>query len=324
MRLDWEKWEKDTLAPYASKSGESKGRVRAEQECAVRTAFQRDRDRIIHCKSFRRLKDKTQVFVAPESAHFRTRLAHTLDVAQIARTIARACWLNEDLTEAIALGHDLGHTPFGHAGERSLQAFYPEFTHNAQSLRVVDYLENDGEGLNLSFEVRDGILHHTGESKPATLEGIIVRYADRIAYINHDIDDAVRAKLLGVDDLPKQAVTLLGSRHSQRINSLVTDIIENSAGKAEIIMSEKVSKAMDELREYLFSVVYRREQAVRDELRAQKIIADLYYYYQNHFDKLPEYLAETLEETAVCDYIAGMTDSFAISEHHRLFGNKGR
>ena len=322
MRLDWEKWERENLAGYAAKSSASQGRLRAEQECTVRTVYQRDRDRIIHCKAFRRLKDKTQVFVAPESAHFRTRLAHTLDVAQIARTIARALWLNEDLTEAIALGHDLGHTPFGHAGERSLKAFYPEFSHNAQSLRVVDYLENEGAGLNLSFEVRDGIMHHTGEVKPATLEGAIVRYADRIAYINHDIDDAVRAKILSVDDLPREAISLLGRRHSQRINSLVTDIIESSAGKAEIMMSQPVFAAMEELREYLFFVVYRREEAIKDEQQAQKIIADFYYYYRGHFEKLPEYLAETSEEIAVCDYIAGMTDGFAIKEHQRLFGNK--
>jgi dGTPase len=266
LRQDWEKWEEENLSPYAAKSSRSRGRLKVEEPCAVRTAYQKDRDRIIHCKAFRRLKHKTQVFIAPQGDHFRTRLTHVLEVSQISRTIARALRLNEDLAEAIALGHDLGHTPFGHAGERTLATLHPGFRHNKQSLRVVDILERDGQGLNLTFEVRNGILYHSGEEgMPSTLEGKIVRISDRIAYITHDIDDSIRANLIKAADLPKEATAVLGQTHSAIINTMVLDIIDNSCGKNDIIMSTPILIAMEKLRSFLFDKVYQRPQAKEEE-----------------------------------------------------------
>ncbi|MDI6632428.1 MAG: deoxyguanosinetriphosphate triphosphohydrolase, partial [Thermoanaerobacteraceae bacterium] len=257
-----EEMEDRLLSPFACRSRQTRGRREPETPCSVRTAFQRDRDRIIHSKSFRRLKHKTQVFIIPEGDHYRTRLTHTLEVSQIARTIARALRLNEDLTEAIALGHDLGHTPFGHTGEEALAAVYPGFRHNEQSLRVVDLLE-DGKGLNLTFEVRDGILTHTGEQKPLTLEGKVVRIADRIAYINHDIDDAIRGGVLTLRDLPRDCLDVLGYHHRDRINTMVVDMIQASWEQPEIRMSPEVQGAMERLRAFLFERVYTGSEAKR-------------------------------------------------------------
>ncbi len=318
MREDWQKIEDIYLAPYASHSNKSLGRERAEEECPIRTVWQRDRDRIIHCKSFRRLKHKTQVFINPSGDHFRTRLTHTLEVAQIARTAARALRLNEDLVEAIALGHDLGHTPFGHAGERALMRVNPEFNHCRQSLRQVELIENDGKGLNLTREVRDGIRYHSGEGMPFTVEGKLIRYCDRIAYLNHDIDDAIRSGFLDRDKLPPNLVASLGSTHSQRINTMVTDIISNSAGMAEIKMSDTISQAMNELREFMFEQVYFHPYKIEEEKKLGEIINRFYLYYLDNPQLLPEeYQREPLTD-AVCDYIAGMTDSFALNAAKRI------
>lgn len=320
MRIDWQAWEEQFLSPQAIKSSESRGRKREEAECEIRTVFQRDRDRIIHSKSFRRLKHKTQVFIATRGDHFRTRLTHTLEVSQISRTIARALFLNEDLTEAIALGHDLGHTPFGHAGERALQKLYPTFSHNRQSLRVVDLLERDGQGLNLTYEVRDGILHHSGaDGYPFTLEGAVVRLSDRIAYINHDIDDALRAGLLTVDELPRPALAVVGDSHSKRINTMVRDVIDHSLGQTEIRMSETVAAAMNDLRDFLFARVYMRSDAQREEVKITHMIADFYQYYLLNPQELPPESQNEDAPRATADYIAGMTDLFALQEHKRLF-----
>lgn len=318
MREDWEKHEEEYLAPWAAKSKNSR-RLTAEEPCPIRSAFQRDRDRIIHSKAFRRLKHKTQVFIAPQSDHFRTRLTHTLEVSQISRTIARALFLNEDLVEAIALGHDLGHTPFGHAGERSLELVCQGFSHNLQSLRVVDHLERGGQGLNLTEEVRDGILHHSGDGFPATLEGWVVRLSDRIAYINHDIDDSLGAGLLSQDDLPKEPLALLGVTHSQRINSMVMAVIEASSGRPQINMSEAQAEAMDALRNFLFEKVYMRREAQDEEKILKDMIIDLYQFYMQHPRELPDDEGEDLARR-VCDYIAGMTDYFALFEYERIFG----
>jgi len=320
-----------SLSPHAAKSKLSRGRARAEEPCPIRTAFQRDRDRIIHCKAFRRLKHKTQVFIAPLGDHYVTRLTHTLEVAQIARTIARALNLNEDLTEAIALGHDLGHTPFGHVGEDVLNELYAGgFRHNEQSLRVVDLLENDGRGLNLSWEVSDGILNHSktdavaldmGGGEPDTLEGEIVKLADAIAYINHDIGDATRAGIITERDLPLAAITTVGNSHSQRINSMVGDVIENSwaarsaaADKPAITMSPQVLAAANTLRDFLFKRVYNLRSAHDEAEKAREVVRRLYQYFKQHEDKLPrEYLIHVNEtEQGVVDYIAGMTDQYAL------------
>jgi dGTPase len=311
------------LAPYAAKSANSLGRLWPEQECAVRTAFQRDRDRILHSKAFRRLKHKTQVFIQPEGDHYRTRLTHTLEVSQVARTIARGLLLNEDLTEAIALGHDLGHTPFGHAGERALNQLVPGgFQHNEQSLRVVDTLEKE-RGLNLTLEVRDGIRCHTGLDQPRTLEGAVVRLADRIAYINHDIDDATRAGLLQIEAIPGHILDTLGHRHSQRIHTMVLDVIMNSQGRGEICMSSPVAKAMDELRDFLFAHVYVGSEAKRDEGKAEQMIGMLYQTYLRQPNLLPfpyqQICRQESAERAVVDYIAGMTDRFIISQFEQMF-----
>ena len=319
----------ESLSPHAVQSKNSRGRQRPEEPCPVRTAFQRDRDRIIHCKAFRRLKHKTQVFIAPLSDHYVTRLTHTLEVAQIARTIARALNLNEDLTEAIALGHDLGHTPFGHVGEDVLNELYHKgFRHNEQSLRVVDLLENDGHGLNLTWEVRDGILNHSKDrvsiqgkgAEAGTLEGEVVRISDSIAYINHDIDDAIRAGMLAEGDLPLAAVTRLGNTRSLRINTMVVDIIErcwpsmsDTREKPSIAMSPEVLKATDALRDFLFERVYNVRSAQDESERAREIIRTLYRYFKENADKMPQeyrFYSDELERRVV-DYIAGMTDQYA-------------
>ena len=321
----------ERLSPNAAKSKLSRGRVKPEEPCPVRSAFQRDRDRIIHSKAFRRLKHKTQVFIAPLGDHYVTRLTHTLEVSQIARTISRALELNEDLTEAIALGHDLGHTPFGHVGEDVLDELYHEgFRHNEQSLRIVDLLENDGRGLNLTWEVRDGILNHSktrvdilgeGKGQPGTLEGEICRIADAIAYINHDIGDAIRAEIITEGDLPLSAITVVGNTHSQRINTMVNDVIQSSwaaSGKAlgtpRISMSHQMLDASNTLRDFLFEKVYNMRSAQEEAEKAREVIRQLYEYFQGHEDKLPaEYRLHSNEmERRAVDYIAGMTDHYAL------------
>lgn len=316
-----EQLEEQVLAAYAQLSSKSKGRERPETPCSVRTEYQRDRDRITHSKAFRRLKHKTQVFIAPEGDHYRTRLTHTLEVAQIARTIARALRLNEDLTEAIALGHDLGHTPFGHAGEAALDAVYHGgFKHNLQSLRVVEKLERKN-GLNLTWEVRDGILHHTGPVKPATLEGQIVKIADRIAYINHDIDDAVRGGIIELCEIPQDCLEILGTNHSQRINNMVRDMIETSWDKPVIEMSPQISQAMDALRSFLFERVYINSVAKQEEEKAKYILKQLFFYAINNPLEIfgpREHWTDELERMA-CDYIAGMTDRYAIGQYQRYY-----
>ncbi len=323
----------EKLSPYAAKSRKSAGRLRPEEPCPVRAAFQRDRDRIIHSKAFRRLKHKTQVFIAPLGDHYVTRLTHTLEVAQIARTISRALNLNEDLTEAIALGHDLGHTPFGHVGEDVLDELYPEgFRHNEQSLRVVDILENDGRGLNLTWEVRDGILNHSkvrvnilgeGKGQPATLEGEVCKIADAIAYINHDIGDAIRASIITEGNLPLSAITVLGNSHSLRINTMVCDVIESSwaasgsvatTEQPTITMSQPILEASNTLRDFLFEKVYSLRSAQEETGKAREVIRFLYEYFKNHAERLPpEYSLHTGEVMRrVVDYIAGMTDHYAL------------
>lgn len=323
IRQTTAKMESSWLSPFATLSIASKGRLRSEQECAVRTLFQRDRDRIIHSKSFRRLKHKTQVFIIPEGDHYRTRLTHTLEVAQIARTIARALRLNEDLTEAIALGHDLGHTPFGHAGEEELATLsITGFKHNEHSLRLVDRLEGH-KGLNLTWEVRDGILNHTGKTPPATLEGQAVRIADRIAYINHDIDDAIRGGILKPADLPTDCIAVLGSSHSGRINNMIIDVIRNSREKPSIKISKPVEQAMDNLRDFMFAQVYVGSDAKREETKAKQVIKRIY----QHLMEYPQYLPSEYQqgqskgtfERSVVDYIAGMTDRYAIRYFQKLF-----
>jgi len=321
----------ESLSPYAVKSKQSRGRLRYEESCPVRTAFQRDRDRIIHAKAFRRLKHKTQVFIAPQGDHYVTRLTHTLEVSQIARTIARALNLNEDLTETIALGHDLGHTPFGHVGEEVLNELYHRgFRHNEQSLRIVDLLEHDGRGLNLTWEVRDGILNHSktradilGEisGQVNTLEGQVCKIADIIAYINHDIGDAIRADIITEGALPVSATTLLGHSHSERINTMVCDIIEHSwavrghdsTASPTVGMSPQILEATNTLREFLFDQVYNLHAAQKEAERARGIVRLLYDYFNSHEDKLPaEYSLRSDEaERRVVDYIAGMTDQYA-------------
>ena len=315
-----EEWEQQYLSPFASFSVNSKGRQHPDDECDVRTCYQKDRDRIIHSKAFRRMKDKTQVFLSPEGDHYRTRLTHTLEVAQIARTVARALRLNEDLAEAISLGHDLGHTPFGHIGERILDEVYPKgFKHNEQSLRVVDVLED----LNLTWETRDGIVNHSGVNMASTLEGQIVKFADRIAYVNHDIDDAERAGLISESDLPESCIKLLGNNSSTRINTMVTDIINASNGKNMISMSEDIYKAMWDLRQFMFDRVYLASRAKTEEIKAGSIIKWLYYYFMENTLELPEEFKKQLlsmgNERVICDYIAGMTDRYAINKFQELF-----
>lgn len=320
IREQTENWELQHLNESAAKSQLTTGRENYEDECEVRTCYQRDRDRIIHSKAFRRLKLKTQVFIAPEGDHFRTRLTHTLEVAQIARTIARALRLNEDLTEAIALGHDLGHTPFGHAGEIALNQVVPGgFRHNDQSLRVVEKIEG-GKGLNLTWEVRNGILNHTGKVLPATLEGQVVKISDRIAYINHDIDDAIRGNIVSRKEIPRECIRVLGERHSLRINTMVKDLIRCSLDQKSIIMSTEIKDAMDILRAFLFEKVYIGSRAKVEEAKAKEMLKMLYGYYLKHHDELPvEYNFGDEHGVQVCDYLAGMTDRYAISQFMRIF-----
>lgn len=327
-RSQYENFEKTYLSKYATLSINSKGRKIFEEKCNVRTDFQRDRDRVIHSKSFRRLKHKTQVFIAPEGDHFRTRLTHTLEVSQIGRTIARALRLNEDLTEAICLGHDLGHTPFGHTGERILNDLHPKgFKHNEQSIRVVDFLEyhNDKNGLNLTQEVREGIIKHSGKNKSLSLEGQIVKFADRIAYINHDIDDAIRANIINREELPKSSLEILGKSHGVRINTMISDLIENSKDKDRISMSERIGKETEHLREFMFQYVYLNKNAKTEEAKAEYVINAIYKYYLKNMDKLPgAHLRiydriDASNEDIVCDYIAGMTDRYVVNIFTELF-----
>lgn len=321
-----------SLSPYAAKSADSRGRLIAEEPCSVRTAFQRDRDRIIHSKALRRLMHKTQVFLSPEGDHYRTRLTHTLEVSQIARTIARALNLNEDLTEAIALGHDLGHTPFGHNGEDYLNEIHPGgFSHNVQSLRVVDVIETRAEGrpMNLTMEVRDGILNHTGPEWPFTLEGQVVRHSDRIAYINHDIDDAIRGGIISEEDIPRECSELLGADHGSRIDTLVKDVVESSEGKGRVVMSQEVGRCVDVLREFMFSKVYRNPDVKQDaELgKIKNLIFGLYGYFLENSEELPSEYRRIVERDganeAVKDYIAGMTDRYAINMYADKFVPSG-
>lgn len=324
IRDEIEKTECMTLSPYACLSSKSRGRKTKIEPCEVRTEFQRDRDRIIHCKSFRRLKHKTQVFMAPEDDHYRTRLTHTLEVSQIARTIARSLRLNEDLTEAIALGHDLGHTPFGHACERELNKLMTTgFKHNIHSLRVVDVLEKDYTGLNLTFEVRNGIACHTGDDMPVTLEGQIIRLSDRIAYINHDIDDALRAKMLNEEDLPKHCTEVLGKTHGERINNMILDVVNSSRDYTSIRMSDTVGTATNELRDFLFKNVYTDTVAQQENGKACEIVKMMFEYFMHNEDKLPDEYRNHIDlygiEQIVCDYIAGMTDLYAIKLFNEIF-----
>ena len=336
IREELEDLEKKTLSPFATLSSKTKGRRMVEEECPLRPAFQHDRDRIIHSKSFRRLKHKTQVFLIPMGDHYRTRLTHTLEVSQIARTITKALRLNEDLTEAISLGHDLGHTPFGHAGEDTLNEIVPGgFNHADQSLRVVDFLEKDGKGLNLTFEVRDGILKHTKgkgdilgedpETKASTLEGQVVRIADIIAYINHDIDDAIRGGVISQNDIPGDCLKCLGETHSKRINTMVTDIIQETLRSAngKLSISERVLTAIWDLREFLWKRVYESEAVHSDFHKATKILTELYHYLVDHTDYfLTLTKMESLydsPERCVCDFLAGMTDRYTFNLYEKLF-----
>jgi dGTPase len=323
------------LSPFATLSSETKGRMRPEEPCPIRPAFQRDRDRIIHSKSFRRLKHKTQVFLSPTGDHYRTRLTHVIEVSQIARTISKALRLNEDLTEAIALGHDLGHTPFGHAGEAALDEIFPGgFKHVIHSLRVVDVLERDGQGLNLTYEVRDGISKHSKgmgpldnpKYRPETMEGQVVRLSDLVAYANHDVDDAIRAGIITIGDVPKECVNLLGKTNSERINRMVTDIIfeTKKLGEKKVIMSREVEEAIVKLRSYLFDTVYMNEKIRDNFLKATKMMKEIYQYFcanPEEFWKIYGKNSQDSEslERAVCDFIAGMTDSYAISIYEKIF-----
>lgn len=327
-----EKREYEVLSPFAVKVAETRGRKIQEEKCDIRTDYQRDRDRIIHSKSFRRLMHKTQVFLAPEGDHFRTRLTHTIEVSQIARTIARSLGLNEDLTEAIAMGHDLGHTPFGHNGEKVLNEIHRGgFRHNVQSLRVVDVLESNGErrGMNLTQEVRDGILNHTGAGVPFTLEGQIVKISDRVAYINHDIDDALRSGVITAEDLPAECVQILGKTHRTRINTLVNDLIENSFQKPVISMSSNCTEHMELLRDFMFKNVYHNNKVKKDEdlEKVRNMIESLYQYFLENSWRLPEEHQELASEygleEVVKDYIAGMTDRYAMNLYTDLFVPKG-
>lgn len=326
IREETQELEEKFLSPYASRSGRSKGRDVPEEECPVRTPYQRDRDRILHSKAFRRLKHKTQVFIAPAGDHYRTRLTHTLEVAQIARTVARALRLNEDLTEAIALGHDLGHSPFGHAGEDILNRICTEgFTHYEQSVRIVEKLERDGKGLNLTWEVRDGILNHRMSGHPATLEGQAVRFSDKIAYLNHDVDDAIRAGILKEEDLPEEYTRVLGHSVRTRLDTLITDLIRSSRGQEEIRMDETIQAAMAGIRSYMFAHVYSNSIAKAEDGKAKRMLAQLFEYYLTHTSEMPEeylnlvWIGRDSWSRAVCDYVSGMTDEYAIDCYQKLF-----
>lgn len=331
-REDLEKREEQNLSPRACISGKSKGRAIYEEPCAFRTDFQRDRDRIIHSKSFRRLMHKTQVFLSPEGDHYRTRLTHTLEVSQVARTIARSLGLNEDLTEAIAMGHDLGHTPFGHNGEMVLNDIHPGgFEHNVQSLRVVDVLEStpNRKGMNLTFEVRDGILNHTGDLPAVTLEGQIVKISDRIAYINHDIDDALRSKVISMEDLPKEPIEFFGWGHRERIDNMVSNVIAYSDGRDFVAMDPEHAQQLSVLRNFMFDSVYRSPQVKKEEdlAKVEVVVSSLYSYFLQHPEKLPKDNYELLDRdglhVVVKDYIAGMTDRYALHLYSDIFVPKG-
>lgn len=326
VREELERLEHKRLNPLAAFADQSKGRPHeeAEREHDVRTCYQRDTDRIVHCKAFRRLMHKTQVFLQPEGDHYRTRLTHTLEVTRIARTITQALGLNEDLAEAIAMGHDLGHTPFGHAGEDALtKCLGKPFRHNEQSLRVVDVLERNGRGLNLTHEVRLGILGHTGDYIPETLEGQVVRRSDQIAYVNHDIDDAIRAGILTNDDLPRDILRILGHNHSQRVNTLVCDAIATSREAGAVCLSPEVDNALKDLRSFMFERVYRNPVAKSEESKAKVMLQKLFEYYYSNPDKLPEDFQPQMSfdglERTVCDYIAGMTDNYAVDKYTEIF-----
>ncbi len=325
IREQIQEMEKETLSPYACLSVNSRGRDREEPECDIRPVFQRDRDRILHCKAFRRLKNKTQVFLTPKGDHYRTRLSHTLEVSQNARTIAKALRLNEDLVEAIALGHDLGHTPFGHAGERLLNEVYEGgFKHNEQSVRIVEKLEKDGEGLNLTWEVRDGIRNHQTGANPNTLEGKIVRLSDKIAYVNSDFDDAIRAQILCEDDIPLHIRKTLGFDTRSRLDCLIHDIIINSKDKDDIIMSEECAGALKELRSFMFTNLYLNPVAKSEEVKAEIMLRHLYNYYMEHLDLLPPKFLQMIDEgesvgRVMCDFISGMTDQFAINRFTEFY-----
>lgn len=330
IRQEFEQREYEYLSQYATKSAESRGRQAEEEQCTIRTDFQRDRDRIVHSKAFRRLMHKTQVFLAPEGDHYRTRLTHTIEVSQIARTIARGAGLNEDLAEAIAMGHDLGHTPFGHSGEAVLAEIYPGgFRHNVQSLRVVDVLESGStrRGMNLTMEVRDGIVNHTGSVMPMTPEGQIVKVSDRIAYINHDIDDAIRSGIITIDDLPKESIAILGDTHKKRIDTLVRDMIENTIGRPTAQLSAEKMEAMNDLRTFMFKNVYHnsRVKRVEDINKVNEIVEFLYSYYLENHDELPRELLAMRDEFSieelVKDHVAGMTDRYALNTYEELTKN---
>ena len=325
IRENLERMEEISLSPFATLSVNSRGRDREEPQCDIRPVFQRDRDRILHCKSFRRLKHKTQVFLSPKGDHYRTRLTHTLEVSQNARTIAKALRLNEDLVEAIALGHDLGHTPFGHAGERILNKLCDEgYRHNEQSVRNVEKLQKDGKGLNLTWEVRDGILNHQTSMMPHTLEGKIVRLSDKIAYINHDIDDAIRAKVMSEEDIPLEIRKVLGMTTKERLNTLIHNIIMNSMEKNDIVMSEEIGGAMQDLRKFMFQKVYTNPAAKGEEAKAERLLCELYAHYMGHIEILPEQYQRMhsegeKKERVVCDYISGMTDQYAVAKYREFF-----
>lgn len=325
IRENLERWENEYLSPFASLSMNSKGRLKEEEQCDIRPVFQRDRDRILHSKSFRRLKDKTQVFLSPEGDHYRTRLTHTLEVSQNARTIAKALQMNEDLVEAIALGHDLGHTPFGHAGERALNRVCPlGFEHSEQSVRTVDVLEKGGQGLNLTYEVRDGIRNHQTKGMPHTLEGKIVRISDKIAYIHHDMDDAIRGGILTEKDVPRYITDVIGETTGQRLDHFIHDLVTNSFGKDDISLSVPVAEAMSNIRKFMFENVYQNKEAKSEEGKAEMLIETLYEYFFRHVDLLPKELLILMDhgeakERVVCDYIASMTDRFAIAKYEELF-----
>lgn len=325
IREQRQQLERDTLSAYACRSECTKGREKQEEECEIRTCFQRDRDRILHSKAFRRLEHKTQVFLSPEGDHYRTRLTHTLEVAQIARTIARALCLNEDLTEAAALGHDLGHTPFGHVGEQALDELCEEgFSHAKHSLRIVECLEHEGEGLNLTWEVRDGIRNHQTRSAPSTLEGKVVQLSDKIAYINHDIDDAIRAGIISESDLPGEFTSVLGTTVRKRLDFLISDVIKNSSQKNDVALSDEVRAAMMGLRAYMFQNVYLNPVVRTQEEKAKDLISFLFRYYNQNVQELPQIYLRELElggqtqEKVICDYIAGMTDRYAIMRFQEL------
>ena len=328
LRKMREEWERQMLSPYAMLVVNTRGRETPMESCPLRTDFIRDRDRILHSKSFRRMKHKTQVFLSPTGDHYRTRLTHTLEVTQIARTISRALRLNEDLTEAIAMGHDLGHTPFGHAGEDVLNTLVPGgFEHNVQSLRVVERLEYDGKGLNLTWEVRDGILNHKRSGNPATVEGKVVSFADRIAYLNHDIDDAIRAGVLTEEMIPRSCKLLFGDTHSKRINALILNLVENSLDSPVIRFSDDFAAEFDVLRKFMFDNVYLNPVAKGEEVKAKALVKRLYEHYLEHADEMPDdyrsLIATDGRERAVADFLSGMTDNYAIRDYERIFVPSG-